>query len=428
MQHRPLSRARFPARSAGVAFALFAGAAAFAAGPDITVLRIPDIANYGSSGGIRGYSIGFGACNEGTAPLAWCDEPGGCSGGLTDADHPVLAQNLWRLKNGRLEQIGLSWLKHGVNSTNSSDPACGTCLDPPVANHQLGVGCTDVYGAGANGSRPLGMRSEVDATHGAFPYPYAERTATVVYEQRLKVLESDVDSDLNPGALYAVEAQFVTADDALAGNGTNNASWQQVSTMAAAPFDLTLIGTIARKQSVLTGWKSVDPAVEIAAVDFRTGPAGPIERFEVARRVTGGGGTWHYEYLVRNMNSRRAARGLEIRFPGGAAISGVGFRDVDHHSGEPYATGPWSIDPPLPGRVRWSTVGPDVDPDANALRWATGFNFWFDADQGPTGVTHRLELFEWGCPAAVPFAIPNGTVFADDFECTATLSWSDEFP
>jgi hypothetical protein len=424
MSLRPPSRAGVPAAAAGLLLSLLGAATAVAAGPDATVLRIPDIANFGSSGGVRGYALGFTACNEGTAPVGWCDEPGGCPEGLTDAGHPVLAQNLYRLKNGRFEQIGMSWLKHGVNSTNNSDAACGTCVEPPGANHQLGVGCTDTYGAAANGARPLGMRSEVDATHGSFTFPYTERTATIVYEQRLKVLESDVDSDLNPGAFYAVEAQFVTADDAAAGNGLNNASYQQVTTMANAPFDLTLSGAVVRRKSALWGWKAADPAVEIATIDFRTGPADLVERFEVARRVTGGGGSWHYEYVIRNMNSRRAARGLEIRFPAGAVLSSVGFRDIDHHSGEPYATNSWNIDPPEAGRVRWSTVGPGVDPDANALRWATAFNFWFDADQGPAGITHRLELFEWGCPAGVLFQVPNGIVFADDFECGAALSWS----
>ena len=408
----------FRPATAGHLLALLAAAASSEIGPDVTVLRIPGVANWGSSGGFRAYSVGFTACNAGTAPVGWCDEPGGCPAiGLGDENHPVLAQNLYRLEDGRFEQIGLSWLKHGVNSTNSTDAACaGTCVEPPGASHQLGVGCVDTYGAGASGARPLGRRSEVNPTTGAFPYPPTAVPATVVYEQRLKVAESDVDTDLHPGATWVVEVQFVAPDDAAAGNAMNNAAHQRVTSMADAPFDLTLVGSAVRHRSALWAWRAADPEVEVAEVDFATGPAGRVERFEVARRVSGGAGSWHYEYVVRNLNSRRAARAFAVRFPEGATISDVGFHAAPHHSGEPYSTADWSVDPPHPGRVRWFTDPAGVDPDANALRWATAFTFWFDADRGPAGLTHRLELFESGCPSSVPFAIPNATLFADDFE------------
>jgi hypothetical protein len=403
-----------------------AATAAAAAGPDLTLLGFPDVANWGASGGIRAYSLGFKACNAGTAPIAWCDEPGGCGGGMGDEDHPVMAQNLYRLKNGRFEQIGMSWLKHGINSTNSSDAACGTCVEPPILHHQLGVGCTDAYGAGANGARPLGRRSEVDATSGVFPYPYTAATATVVYEQRLKVLESDVDSDLNPGALYGIEGQMVAGDDAAAGNGLDNVAFQEVFTAAASPFDLTLTGPVVRGKSALWGWKAADNGVEIAAVDFDTGAAGPLERFEVARRVTGGGSAWHYEYAVRNMNSKRAARRFEIRFPDGATISNAGFHDVEHHSGEPYSTADWEVDTGA-GLVSWSTSPVEVDADANALRWATLFSFWFDSTSGPAGALHRIDLFTAGCPASLAFTLPGGYLFSDDFECGSEGAWSELF-
>jgi hypothetical protein len=415
-------RSLAPVMTAG---AVLAGLALAAAGPNVTVLEIPDIANYGSAGGVRAYSVGFSACNDGTAPVAWCDEPGGCGGGMGDEDHPVMAQNLYRVKGGRFEQIGMSWLKHGVNSINGSAAACGTCVEPPILFHQLGVGCTDVYLAGANGARPLGMRSEVDATTVDFPFPMTDVPATEVYDQRLKVVEDDVDSDLNPGALYCVEAQLGAADDAAAGNALDNAGYRQVTTAAASPYDLTLTGATVRNASALWFWKQVDPAVEIVQVDFDTGPAGPLERFEVARKVTGGGDTWHYEYAVRNMNSARAARRFEIRFPGGATISNAGFHDVEHHSGEPYSTADWEVDTG-PGLVSWSTDSVAVDADANALRWATTFSFWFDSTSGPAGAEHRLELFTGGCPAALVFTVPEGYLFSDDFECGTAGAWTEE--
>jgi hypothetical protein len=428
MSRAPRSRPRLRSRLRPILLLLAAGTAlaapALAAdGPDVSVLEIPDIANYGSSGGIRAYAVGFSACNTGTAPVAWCDEPGGCGSGLGDEDHPVMAQGLYRVKDGRFEQIGMSWLKHGVNAINGSAAACGTCVEPPVLFHQLGVGCTDVYFAGANGARPLGMRSEVEPTSVAFPFPVTDVPATQVYDQRLKVLEADVDADLNPGAAYCVEAQLGASDDAAAGNGLDNAGYRQVTPATASPYDLTPTGATVRFASALRFWQQVDPAVEIVEVDFDTGPAGTVERFEVARKVTGGGSAWHYEYAVRNMNSKRAAQRFEIRFPGGATISNVGFHDVEHHSGEPYSTDDWDVDTG-PGTVSWASAPPEVDSDANALRWATAFSFWFDSTQGPGGAQHTLELFTAGCPASLKFTVPGGYLFSDDFECGSESAWS----
>src|SRR5262245_9875310 len=88
-------------------------------GPDVTVYQLTDISNYGAFNGVRGYAIGTTSCNVGSTPVNWCDNSGGCSG-LTSRQHPVIAQNLYRLKSGRFEQIGMSWLKHGFVSTNSS--------------------------------------------------------------------------------------------------------------------------------------------------------------------------------------------------------------------------------------------------------------------------------------------------------------------
>ena len=84
----------------------------------MTVFQFTDVGSYGSSGGFAGYAIGTRSCNRGDTPLNWCDQASGCAPGATTKDHPVIAQNLYRLKNGRFDQIGMSWLKHGFLSTN----------------------------------------------------------------------------------------------------------------------------------------------------------------------------------------------------------------------------------------------------------------------------------------------------------------------
>ncbi len=51
---------------------------------------------------------------------------------------------------------------------------------------------------------------------------------------------TDVDPSVNPPApTYWAEAQYIAGDDALAGNGLNNASYQQVTVGASPSFPLT---------------------------------------------------------------------------------------------------------------------------------------------------------------------------------------------
>ena len=222
-----------------------------AAGPDVTVITLMDTTHYGVNAGIRGYSLGTVSCNVGTAALNWCDHPSGCGLGTQERDHPVIAQNLYRLKGGRMDQIGASWLKHGFESTNTPNAACGSCTTPPLGPDQLGVGCTDAYDSSLNGNRPLGRKSEVDPTTGVFPYPpLASGSMSQPWHMRLAVAEADLSSALNPGARYFAEGHYVAADDAAAGNGLNNASYREVSVNQPG-FTLTLTGATVRERTAI---------------------------------------------------------------------------------------------------------------------------------------------------------------------------------
>lgn len=409
---------------------------AYAAGPDVTVFSFTDFGNYGASGGFVGYAIGTRSCNRGDKPLNWCDQGSGCAAGAQTNDHPVIAQNLYRLKDGRFDQIGMSWLKHGFLSTNSTTSGCAgssgqSCIGPPAGSNQLGIGCTDPYSSSLNGSRPLGRRSEVDATTGDFPFPPSSPGGPYqVYDQRIKVSTNDVDSTMNPGALYFAEAQYIAPDDAAAGNGLNNASYRRVTIGAGPPtspaYALSGTGTHFEGLPAILAWPAADNTVELVAVDV-PGSA-PLERFHVARKVTDlGGGNWHYEYAVHNLNSDRSANAFRVDFPDGTTISNTGFKGVDHHSGEPYETNAW-----LPtvngstGTVTWATDDFATDPNANALRWATMFNFWYDANQPPGAAQETLTLFKPGSPSQV--AVNFGPIFADGFESGNTSSWDPPTP
>lgn len=416
---------------------LVAGAVALAAmpvaagtiGPDVTVFSLSDTTNYGTAGGIRGYSIGTRSCNIGDAPLNWCDNNGGCGAGTTSHDHPVIAQNVYRLKDGRLDQIGASWLKHGFVSTNSDTPGCltGVCDDPPLGGNQLGVGCTDPYGSSLNGSRPLGRKSEVNPTTGAYPFPPGGGGSTAsIWNQRAAVAEADLSAALNPGARYFIEGQYIAPDDALAGNGLNNASYREV-TVEAGTFNLQMLTSTVREKTAIEGWPVLDPTVELFNVDV---PSVPVERFRVARKVTEvtPGELWHYEYAVHNMNSARSADRLSIQFFGNTAITNIGFHDVNAHSNEPYDPTDW-VSATTANSIVWEAALFVPEQNANALRWATMYNFWFDADRAPESISaHLLRLFETGTPAELEFLTGTSLLFADGFETGDTSSWELAFP
>ncbi len=401
-------------------------------GPDVIVRGLTDVNYYGTLGAISAYAIGTDACNIGDFPALWIQ------GGT---QHPVIAQNIYRLKGGRFEHIGQSFLKNGFQSLNS--PGCGTCVQPPMGGAQLGVGCSDVYGAGYNGGQGnLSARSSCNATTGVFRWP-PPPAATTVIGQRLQVFTSDINPSLNAGAQYFGEAQYVTADDAQwthagapATNGLNNASCQALvfSSATAAP---SLVGPARQMSPAIAAWKDVDPAVTLAVADYvdtALGAPGIVARFWVAAKATSNGnGTWHYEYAVFNLNSDRSGGSFSVPVAPGATITNIGFHGVFAHSGEPYpntATNPanWT-GVASSNAVTWA-CGPFVPPagdSANALRWGTLYNFRFDANVPPATGAATIGLFKPGTPTTVTAAdIPvAGTPCAGDFNADGNLDPDD---
>lgn len=463
-------------------------------GPDVTIIDLSGVGNYTNTssgtpsacpagyggGNCRGYSIGTNSCNIGSLPVDWCDETSGCrtttdvyhtSAPATVSDHSVIGQGLYRLKDGRFEQIGVSFLKHGFVSTNSPDTACvwndqgspnTSCVQPPAGGDQLGVGCTDFYSSGLNGGRPLGRRSDVNVADADHPANPAGGETNDDYDQRIVVQEDDLDPTLNSGALYWVEGQYVVRDDARSGpnpppmsgpgvegaihpwlgeNGLNNASYRQVTVDSAPALNMAMTGPTVRETAAIFAWQAVDPDVEIVNVDRQTLFAGDqrdppltgfyadhwiLERFHAARRVTntGAGPTpYHYEYAIHNMNSTSSAKGFSVEFPGATTFAGAGFHDIDHHSGEPYDTSDWTIDTDGPnGTITWTAV--DAAANTNALRWGTTFTFWFDSSSAPSHLNEGLTLFTISETLDVPFAEEAGLIFSDGFESGTTGGWT----
>ncbi len=376
-------------RTVLVAIGAAAGAAsAGTIGPDIVVSAIHNTARWGEFAGIGAYSIGTVSCNLGDTNADWY---------AGTSAHPVIAQNLYRLSDGRFVQIGMSWVKHGFFAVNQS--ACAPCATPPGS--VLGVGCSDPYDASLNGDQyRLGPRSDINAWTGEFPVPSTfgwQQIGPIVYKRAL-VPGTEMDPLQHPGARYFAEGQYVARDDALAGNQMNNVSYREFlpERPSSGSFDLILTGPTFLEQPAIFAWRDIDPLVEITTVDV------PDDgRMHVAVRVYDlGSGLWRYEYALHNMNSHRSAASFRVPIAAGTIVSQTGFRDVEYHSGEPISSQDWTLTVD-PGEVRWETQGFVADPNANAVRWGTVYNFWFTADRPPAPTDAAIGLFRPGTPDQV---------------------------
>jgi hypothetical protein len=356
--------------------------------PDVIVGDIVGTTRWGATGGITAFSVGTTSCNLGSCWLNWISGT---------AEHPVIGQNMFRLKDGRFEQIGQSWLKHGFQALAQS--VCATCVPPPNGSH-LGVNCSDPYTKTLNGNQTqLGPKENVDPSTGVFLYPDPrESTTGDAIFKRLQVHNTDLDPALNAGALYFVEGQYVTHDDAIANNNPNNASYRGIDVAGTSPtFFISLTGTTVREKAGIQAWMATDPSVTETVIDA---PGG--EFIASARATSLGGGIYHYEYAVQNLTNARAGQAFTVPIPPGTVVTNVGFHDVDYHSGEVFDGTDWTSTVSA-SSVSWATTTYAVNPNANALRWGTLYNFRFDANQAPGTASVVIALFKPGSPASVSY-------------------------
>ncbi len=365
-------------------------------GPDVIVGDLTAPTNYGSIGGIAAFALGTTSCNVGSQPMPW---------EAATNHHPAISQSLFRILNGRFEQVGMSWVKHGFGSSTGN--LCGTCQNPN--NSQImGVGCSDPYGSGTNGNQPiLGPRSQVNPTTGVFPYPFSAPPFATIIDRRLQVHESDLDPAVNAGAVYIAEGQYVTPDDATAGNTANNASWRPCTVGGTAGnYTLALTGSTVQQHAAIEAWAAYDPLVTIQYVDV------PDGRFIVGRKVT----TWSpgvqtVVYAVHNLNSERACQEFHVDLTPGTQVFGAYFHDVDYHSGETISGTDWT--PTITSSsISWAGETWLQNQTANAIRWGTTYTFAFIAVGGaPTGFT-LIPYKPYSCPP--PPVVPTATVYTQN--------------
>jgi len=367
------------------------------AGADVIVGAIPNVSKYGAvtSGGqtIMAYAIGTTSCNIGTQPLEWFASP--------DNRHPFIPMNAFKYRDGRFEQIGMSWGKHGFTALQQT--LCGSCTAHPNGTY-LGVGCSDPYSSGLNGGQSgLGARHEINAATGAFPGSYNSGmpSAAATIGRRLQINANDLNPSLNSGASYIFEAQYIHQQDATANNKMNNASYRAftVGSLSSGAYTLTLTGPTVQQKPAIEAWPLLDTNASIANADV----AGDGRFIAGVSVRNNGNGTWRYEYAVHNLNSDRSGRSFSVPVPAGVTITNVGFKDINYHSGDPFSPTDWTSAVSA-NAVTWTGGTHSQSATSNALRFATMYNFWFDANQPPQAVSATIGLFKPG-PAGSPTSV-----------------------
>jgi hypothetical protein len=385
-------------------------------GPDVTYQDVTDISNHGAVGGVRAYSLGTSTCNMGTQNLLW-----------TNYGTPAVGFNMYRYHNGRLVQIGLSFCKTACCAAAGS--GCGLACNGqggPV----LGAGCRDVYGSGWNAIQShLAPRSAINPYSGAFS-PFAQTEGNAIF-RRLQVPQSEMSAPLFPGAMYFVEGVYVGTDDAQNGNAHNNASYRRV-TVNALTFDVTLQNTTTATIPAIRAWRDhglgtnlPDPSVTVFTVDV------PNEgRFWVATKVTElrTGGPYLYDYAIFNLNSHASGGSFSIPMANGVKPSSIGFHDVNYHSSEVYSGTDWTNAITTSG-LTWSSPETFAEnPNSNALRWGTMYNFWFEADTAPTMGQATLGLFRPNTPQSITIDVPiPGSGCTTDWNADGIVNSQDFF-
>jgi hypothetical protein len=394
-------------------FAIVAvGALASAQVPDVIVYDVGvnggdlnDIAYYGQNGGIAAYSIATQSCNAGTEPVDWFDGGG-------DTRHPVIAQNMFRYKDGHFEQIGQSWLKHGFCAVNEIEAFCAPCQNTNCDT--LGIGCADTYWATLNDGGGGRSKRFVNAATGQHTDGTPGPSGNLTIRGRLQVAVSDIDPAQNPGAEYVIEGHYVTADDAAAGVSINNATWRRVVVNSVSNVDGG--GASHREIPAIFAWQSFDASVVVKSV-LNPEIVGIKTALYLAYRVTSvTPGTWEYEYAVQNLNSDQSVGSYTVPVPPGVLVTNIGFHDVNYHSGDPYDLTDW---PGVrnAGNVSWETTPYATNQNANAIRWGTLYNFRFRTNSPPETGSVTLGLFKPGPQSSLTVndvLVPSATPFAFD--------------
>lgn len=393
-------------------------------GPDVVVGDLSGLAQFGSSSGTQvGLAVGTDSCNFGTVDLNWFANP--------NNDHPVIPQNLYRMSGGsgndeRFEQVGQSNVKHAFTALTNN--ICNLGCNG-VGGSRLGSGCSDPYGASLNSGPNLGSRAWINPFTGFYPRndsatPNNSHTGHAHPGPSHRILTeiADLSTSQNPGATYYAEGQYITPHEyawcqsnPTQCNMFNNVSYRRYNVVGTgSPFTFSPVGSTVRAKPAIEAWTGAtlvqirpDPADGIAIIGYKVTNPSP--------------GVWHYEYAIYNQNLDRAIQSFSLPKGTGVTISNIGFHAPPQHPGwtgdgtagnTGYSSTPWTSTDAT-GSITWDTESFASNPNANAVRWGTLYNYRFNSNRPPQTVDATVGFFKTGAPITVQVQGPAGVAAAN---------------
>ena len=371
---------------------------------------LDDITYWGRRGaafpaGEVGLSMRNTMCNPGSVSIPWFAQMA--------ENHPKFGFLITRLVGDRMVQISdRSYCKHAFTSASTSG-GCGPCNG--IGGNMMGVTCSDTYSAGNNASRNnLGPPDEINPWLGTWNHigSYFDQgdpnvgppgntdglqspinVGSDAVKNRVTVKEADLQV---AGASYYYGIQLIHEGESVANRGDNIKSRGMQASWTGATWTVanTAVGEVFG--SILQHWTG--------AHVHSAGNGNDDGRFFVASKVTAiGGGSYHYEYAVHNVDNSRGGASFRVPLATGATVQNAGFRDTD---GNPLDD--WTFSQSV-NAIAFTAVG------TNALNWNTIFNCWFDCSIPPGVGSMTIDEARPGAGALsvqIQSEVPSGLNFA----------------
>ena len=141
---------------------------------------------------------------------------------------PAIATNMYRVHDGRIDQLGYSWLKDGFWRGQREQLR----HLPTTSCNTLGIGCADTYSAGLNDGASGVSKFQINPVTGAWPSgSWSGPTGTLPLRGRLQTRVAEI---ADASSTYVSESIYISEDDQMAGKRRNNVS------LAGVPLQLGL--------------------------------------------------------------------------------------------------------------------------------------------------------------------------------------------
>ncbi len=405
---------------------------------DVTLTNIPDVAGQGFQPGSGFLKIAPSALlrNDSNGDVPWFRQfqnvaPGFYPGVPRD-QHPFLVWNVYRLLDGRIEQLAASGVKHAFLTINSgcAQTNCDGFIPQAYRGHVLWPNCLDLYSAGNNDMPAYqGPRDEVSASLGlwnschSFFDPNCTGSQTQDSGQWLnRLLIAPAELNLGTaGARYFIDAWYVVQYDI---NIWNTMGFRSITPtqQSGGGYTFAPLGPFTQgpplKEWVPEGVAAEDRGHVVVTVPSLT-PDNPYPynmpqgHLRVLVKVDDlGNGQWRYRYAVMNYDFDRGLDAFAIPLPANAALE------------ETWMGGPPDVLEAAWPATRLADRVVFEAPEGEVLPWFTLYNFELVTDQAPTrsGEVRLVPVdgpeaawMQPALPAPGRFS-PAGLLFQDRFE------------